>query len=79
MFKIGITKRNTYHGNPSEKRLLPIATRVMLEAATLPDSKIKWWAYPFSNSPWPKDTAEWAESVGVGLCEEDVVITGDWS
>lgn len=70
----GITTTETHHGNPGETRKLPAGMRVNLVAATnLPDdSEIKYWAHPLPDYPWPAETAEWAESVGVGLSDVDV-------
>ena len=70
---IGITKTNTYHG---ERLLLPAATRIELKPAdNLPDeSKIKYWAHPLPDHQWSVELTLWAESVGVGLYEEEVII-----
>ena len=68
------TTRETIHGNPGERRILPANTMVAIyPAANLPpDSLIKFWAYPVEGHPWPADTEAWAEDVGVGLAAEDV-------
>ena len=68
------TTRETIHGNPGERRILPANTMVAIyPAANLPpDSLIKFWAYPVEGHPWPAETGAWAEDVGVGLAAEDV-------
>ncbi len=68
------TTCETVHGNPGERRSLPAGTLVAIEpASNLPrDSKIKYWAHPVSDHPWPAETEAWAEDVGVGLTAEDV-------
>lgn len=73
---IGITLRDTIHGNPGERRVLHANTKVKLIPATnLPsDSEIAFWAHPLARHPWLADTAKWAEDVGVGLRREDVVL-----
>jgi hypothetical protein len=75
-----LTVKETVHGNPGERRVLPKGIRVIVVPATnLPaDSKIKWWASPIFgygalNNGWPKETADWAEAVGVGLEDGDIV------
>jgi hypothetical protein len=70
------TTRNTIHGNPGERRILPGATFVAIYPASNlpPDSLIKFWAYPVQGHPWPIETEKWAEDVGVGLAETDVVV-----
>ena len=69
------TTRETVHGNPGERRILPANTLVAIEpAANLPPSAIKYWAYPVKGHPWPAETAAWAEDVGVGLCSDDVAL-----
>lgn len=70
------TTRETVHGNPGERRLLPANTLVVIEPASNlpPDSPIKYWAYPINGHPWHADTEAWAEDVGVGLHEEDVAL-----
>lgn len=72
---IGKTLKETHHGNPGEKRILPAGILVNLEpASNLPDdSPIKYWAKPLEGYEWPKDTADWAE-VGVGLYVDDVTL-----
>jgi hypothetical protein len=71
----GRTLRETVHGNPGERRVLPAGTRVALRSAdNLPeDSLTKWWAHPLEGHPWPLDTAAWAR-IGVGLCQGDVEV-----
>lgn len=71
---IGITKTETHHGNPGERRILPAEMRVRLERADNlpPESEIVWWARPLPGYPWNSDTAAWAETVGVGLYADDV-------
>jgi len=75
----GVTLKETRHGNPGERRVLPAGTLVELQpASNLPtDSPIKWWAHPVEGHPWPEDTARWAEDVGVGLYADDVEIQRD--
>ena len=70
----GFTLKETHHGNPGEKRILPKGMVVKLcLASNLPgDSPIKYWASPLHEFPWPIDTAEWSRDVGVGLCDKDV-------
>jgi hypothetical protein len=70
------TTRETVHGNPGERRLLPANTLVVIEPASNlpPDSAIKYWAYPVNGHPWPADTEAWAEDVGVGLYAADVAL-----
>lgn len=78
--RFGITTRETVHGNPGERRILPQGLKVKLTSAVnLPNdafylqlSKFKWWAQPLDQYPWPADTAEWVKSVGVGLHADDV-------
>lgn len=76
---IGITRNETHHGNPGERRTLPKGLLVNLQPTTnLPDdSPIKYWASPLPDHPWPADTARWAEDVGVGLHAEDVMVVLD--
>jgi hypothetical protein len=71
---IGRTCRETVHGNPGERRVLPVGIRVILRPATnLPaDSETKFWASPVAREPWPEDTAAWQRDVGVGLHASDV-------
>ena len=68
------TARETVHGNPGERRLLPANTLiVVIPASNLPsDSPIKYWAHPVEGHPWPAETKAWAEDVGVGLHADDV-------
>ena len=68
------TTRETVHGNPGERRILPANTLiVVIPASNLPsDSPIKYWAHPVEGHPWPADTEAWAEDVGVGLHGDDV-------
>ena len=70
------TTRETIHGNPGERRILPANTLVVLiPAANLPpDSPIKHWAHPVEGHPWPAETEAWAEDVGVGLHADDVAL-----
>lgn len=70
------TTRETVHGNPGERRLLPVNTLVLIEPASNlpPDTVIKYWAYPVNGHPWPAETEAWAEDVGVGLHEDDVAL-----
>jgi hypothetical protein len=67
------TTRQTVHGNPGERRILPADTLVvLLPASNLPpDSPIKYWAHPVEGHPWPAATQAWAEDVGVGLHADD--------
>ena len=69
------TTRETIHGNPGERRILPANTLVVIIPASNlpPDSPIKYWAYPVNGYPWPPETEKWAEDVGVGLHEDDLV------
>lgn len=69
------TIRETIHGNPGERRVLPgQALVVLVPASNLPAaSKIKYWAFPVKDDPWPAETEAWARDVGIGLFEEDVV------
>jgi hypothetical protein len=68
------TTRETVHGNPGERRVLPANTLiVIIPASNLPpDSRIKYWAHPVEGHPWPSETRAWAEDVGVGLHSDDV-------
>jgi hypothetical protein len=68
------TTRETHHGNPSEKRILPAGMLVELQPAVnlSAGSPIKYWASPLPDHPWAEDIAQWAKSVGVGLYAEDV-------
>jgi hypothetical protein len=70
------TTRETIHGNPGERRVLPANTLVALVPASNlpPDSPIKYWAYPVHGHPWPEETEAWARDAGVGLAEEDAII-----
>jgi hypothetical protein len=70
------TTRETVHGNPGERRILPAGTLIVIEpASNLPaESKIKYWACPVSGHPWPAETEAWAEDVGVGLAADDVAL-----
>jgi hypothetical protein len=70
------TTRETIHGNPGERRLLPANTLVVLVPASNlpPDSPIKYWAHPVEGHPWPTETKAWAEDVGVGLHADDVAL-----
>jgi hypothetical protein len=73
--RVRITKE-TVHGNPGERRVLPVgALAVVVPADNLPpDSPIKFWAKPLITGAaggWPTETAQWAEDVGVGLAADD--------
>jgi len=70
------TTRETIHGNPGERRLLPANTLVVIIPASNlpPDSPIKYWAHPVQGHPWPAETEAWAEDVGVGLYADDVAL-----
>jgi hypothetical protein len=70
------TTRETIHGNPGERRILPANTLVVIEPASNlpPESPIKYWAYPVKGYPWPAETEAWAENVGVGLNADDVAL-----
>jgi len=70
------TTRDTVHGNPGERRILPANTWVVLIPASNlpPDSLIKYWAHPVEGHPWPAETEAWAEDVGVGLQADDVAL-----
>ena len=70
------TTRETVHGNPGERRVLPANTLiVVIPASNLPpDSPIKYWAHPVEGHPWPAETEAWAEDVGVGLHADDVAL-----
>jgi len=70
------TTRETVHGNPGERRVLPANTLiVVIPASNLPpDSLIKHWAHPVEGHPWPAETEAWAEGVGVGLYADDVAL-----
>ena len=72
------TSRETIHGNPGERRILPADTLVAIVPASNlpPDSPIKHWACPVSGHPWPAETEAWAQDVGVGLSADDVTIVG---
>jgi len=74
--QMACTTCETIHGNPGERRILPANTLIAIEpASNLPaDNLIKWWAQPVKGHPWPNDTEEWAEDVGVGLHAEDVAL-----
>lgn len=67
--------RETLHGNPGERRRLPVgALAVVTPARNLPaDSRIKYWASPLPGrgNGWPDETVLWAAHVGVGLERED--------
>ena len=56
------TTRETVHGNPGERRILPANTLVVLIPASNlpPDSAIKSWAHPVEGHPWPAATEAWA-------------------
>ena len=68
------TNRETVHGNPGERRILPANTLIVIIPAfnLSPDSRIKYWAHPVEDHPWPAETEAWAEDVGVGLQADDV-------
>ena len=68
------TTRETIHGNPGERRVLPVNTLIAIEPASnlAAESVIKWWAHPVNGHPWPTETEQWAEDVGVGLRADDV-------
>jgi len=70
------TTRETVHGNPGERRILPAdALIVVVPASNLPaDSAIKYWASPLEGHPWPAETEAWAADVGVGLRGDDVAL-----
>jgi hypothetical protein len=70
------TTRETVHGNPGERRILPVNTLVVLVPASNlpPASPIKNWAHPVEGYPWPAETEAWAEDVGVGLHADDVAL-----
>ena len=70
------TTRETVHGNPGERRVLPANTLiVVIPASNLPpDSPIKYWAHPVEGHHWPAETEAWAEDVGVGLHSDDVAL-----
>ncbi len=70
------TTCETIHGNPGERRVLPADTLIAIEpASNLPaENAIKWWAHPVNGDPWPSDTEEWEEHVGVGLHADDVAL-----
>src|ERR1035438_8666286 len=70
------TPRETVHGNPGERRILPANTLIVITAASNlpPDSPIKYWAHPVEGHPWPAETKAWAEDVGVGLHAHDVAL-----
>jgi hypothetical protein len=70
------TTRETVHGNPGERRILPVNTLVVIiPASNLPPvSPIKYWAHPVVGYPWPAETEAWAEDVGVGLYADDVAL-----
>jgi len=72
---IGRTIKETVHGNPGERRVLPCGILVYLTPATnLPaDNKIKYWANEHIADEWPADTRDW-QSVGVGLEADDVEV-----
>ncbi len=75
-----ITTRETIHGNPGERRVLPAGKRIrVFPADNLPDdSDIKWWVFPLSgDNSWSADIVAWAEDVGVGLTNEDVKLVED--
>jgi hypothetical protein len=68
------TNRETIHGNPGERRILPANTLVALVAAANlpPNSPIQFWAHPVDGHPWPAETVNWAQDAGVGLHADDV-------
>jgi hypothetical protein len=70
------TIRETVHGNPGERRILPANTLVgLVPASNLPpESPIEYWACPVEGHPWPAETEAWAEDVGVGLNADDVAL-----
>lgn len=72
----GVTINETIYGNPGERRILSAGRLVGLTpASNLPNnSRIKYWAYQLPGHQWPKDIAQWAKDVGVGLQAEDVDI-----
>ncbi len=72
----GITTVETVHGNPGESRILPAGLKVGLVLVdNLPvESTIKYWAQPLPGHPWPPETVQWSESVGVGLHYDDVTV-----
>ena len=74
--QMALTMCETIHGNPGERRILPARTFIAIEPATnLPaESAIKWWAHPVNGHPWPTETEQWAEDVGVGLHADDVAL-----
>lgn len=63
--------RETIHGNPGEKRVLPIGAICAVQPASNlpPDSPIKFWAMPVRG--WPDDTMAWAYGPGVGLSGDE--------
>ena len=71
---IARTLKQTVHGNPGERRVLPAGLLIEVEpASNLPaDSGIRWWAKPLPL--WPADTYEWAQETGVGLEAGDVEV-----
>lgn len=73
---VGITLRDTIHGNPGERRILFANTKVKLVPATNlpPGSEVVYWAHPLARHPWLADTARWAKDVGVGLKRGDVTL-----
>src|SRR6266404_3195063 len=74
LMQMARTTCETIHGNPGERRILPANTLIAIEpASNLPaESSIKWWAHPVNGHPWPTETEQWAEDVGVGLRADDV-------
>ncbi len=78
--KLARTIKETVHGNPGERRILPANTIILVEpASNLPaDSQIKYWVHPVpvEGHDWPKNTQEWAADVGVGLYANDVELLG---
>lgn len=76
---LAITTRETKHGNPGQNFVLSAGAIVSLQQATnLPaDAAIKWWAYPpeglLSKHGWSWGLKEWAEQIGVGLTNDDVL------
>lgn len=75
---IAQTVNETIHGNPGDKRRLPADILVMVTPATnLPKSSpIKFWAMPLpgETNTWPAETLAWANDVGVGLHESDIML-----
>lgn len=74
--QVGFTTKETIHGNPGERRVLPKGIKVRaIHAYNLPEtSEIKYWVYPLPNFEflWPQATLDWCESVGVGLTSSEI-------